>query len=25
MAECVLFLVGRNNFVTGEVLYADGG
>jgi len=25
MAECALFLVGRNNFVTGEVLYADGG
>lgn len=25
MAECAVFLVGRNNFVTGEVLYADGG
>lgn len=25
MTECALFLVGRNNFVTGEVLYADGG
>ncbi|GAA0271124.1 SDR family NAD(P)-dependent oxidoreductase [Halobacterium noricense] len=25
MAECALFLVSRNNFVTGEVLYADGG
>ncbi|NHN60710.1 MULTISPECIES: SDR family NAD(P)-dependent oxidoreductase [Halorussus] len=25
MAECALFLVGRNNFVTGEVLTADGG
>ena len=25
MAECALFLVGQNNFVTGEVLYADGG
>ncbi|RDI69765.1 SDR family NAD(P)-dependent oxidoreductase [Halopelagius longus] len=25
MAECALFLVGRNNFVTGEVLHADGG
>lgn len=25
MAECALFLVGRNNFVTGEILHADGG
>lgn len=25
MAECVIFLAGRNNFVTGEVLTADGG
>lgn len=25
MAECALFLVSRDNFVTGEVLYADGG
>jgi len=25
MAECALFLVAQNNFVTGEVLYADGG
>lgn len=25
MAGCALFLVGRSNFVTGEVLYADGG
>ncbi|MEF8788636.1 MAG: SDR family oxidoreductase [Haloarculaceae archaeon] len=25
MAECALFLAGRNNFVTGEVLTADGG
>ncbi len=25
MAECAAFLVGRNNFVTGEVLTADGG
>ena len=25
MAECAVFLVGRNHFVTGEVLYADGG
>jgi len=25
MAECALFLVARNNFVTGEVLTADGG
>jgi 3-oxoacyl-[acyl-carrier protein] reductase len=25
MAECALFLVKRDNFVTGEVLYADGG
>lgn len=25
MAECALFLVSRNNFVTGEVLTADGG
>jgi 3-oxoacyl-[acyl-carrier protein] reductase len=25
MAECALFLASRNNFVTGEVLTADGG
>lgn len=25
MATCALFLVGRDNFVTGEILYADGG
>jgi 3-oxoacyl-[acyl-carrier protein] reductase len=25
MAECALFLCSRNNFVTGEVLTADGG
>jgi 3-oxoacyl-[acyl-carrier protein] reductase len=25
MAECALFLVSRENFVTGEVLEADGG
>jgi NAD(P)-dependent dehydrogenase (short-subunit alcohol dehydrogenase family) len=25
MAECALFLVARNNYVTGEVLDADGG
>ena len=25
MANCAEFLVARNNFVTGEVLYADGG
>jgi len=25
MAECALFLVSRENFVTGEVLTADGG
>ena len=25
MAECTEFLTARNNFVTGEVLYADGG
>jgi 3-oxoacyl-[acyl-carrier protein] reductase len=25
MAACVQFLAGRNNFVTGEVLHADGG
>lgn len=25
MAECAEFLTARNNFVTGEVLYADGG
>ena len=25
VAECATFLVGRNNFVTGEVLYVDGG
>ncbi|MCU4751408.1 SDR family oxidoreductase [Halobacteria archaeon AArc-curdl1] len=25
MAECALFLVSRNNYVTGEVLHADGG
>lgn len=25
MAECATFLVSRNNFVTGEVLTADGG
>ncbi|MDS0295647.1 SDR family NAD(P)-dependent oxidoreductase [Halogeometricum luteum] len=25
MAECATFLVGRDNFVTGEVLHADGG
>ena len=25
MAECALFLVSRDNFVTGEVLEADGG
>ncbi len=25
MAECAEFLVSKNNYVTGEVLYADGG
>ena len=25
MAECALFLASRNNFVTGEILTADGG
>jgi NAD(P)-dependent dehydrogenase (short-subunit alcohol dehydrogenase family) len=25
MTECALFLVSRNNYVTGEVLNADGG
>jgi 3-oxoacyl-[acyl-carrier protein] reductase len=25
MANCAEFLVGRDNYVTGEVLYADGG
>ncbi len=25
MTECALFLVERNNYVTGEVLHADGG
>lgn len=25
MSECARFLVSQNNFVTGEILYADGG
>ncbi|MDX1745067.1 MAG: SDR family oxidoreductase, partial [Halobacteriales archaeon] len=25
MAECALFLASRNNYVTGEILTADGG
>ena len=25
MSECALFLVSRENFVTGEILEADGG